>query len=135
MLERMRAFGGPLVETEAWRSTNALHRREELGELTLYIEDTVNTALHFLRIGADTISFHDPRSQAGVIRPPVAALTTANTDQVVVRVKEGMLLVFPSCLQHSVELNLSTQPRVSISFNIMFADFTQTMSKPLWGRE
>ena len=35
--------------------------------------------------GADTINFHDPRSQAGVIRPPVMELTAENTDQVVVQ--------------------------------------------------
>jgi Putative 2OG-Fe(II) oxygenase len=53
--------------------------------------------------GADSINFHDPRSQAGVIRPPVTELTAANTDQVVVRVKDGTLLVFPSYLYHSVD--------------------------------
>lgn len=46
--------------------------------------------------GADTINYHDPRSQAGVIRPPVTELTGDNTDQVVVRVEDGTLLVFPS---------------------------------------
>ena len=44
--------------------------------------------------GADSINFHDPRSQPGVIRPPVTELTSANTDQVVVRVGNGTLLVF-----------------------------------------
>jgi uncharacterized protein (TIGR02466 family) len=57
--------------------------------------------------GADTINFHDPRNQAGIIRPPVVALTAENTDQVVVRVKDGMLLVFPAYLRHSVDANVS----------------------------
>src|SRR5262245_31421524 len=30
--------------------------------------------------GADTIDFHDPRPQAGIVRPPVSALTAENTD-------------------------------------------------------
>ena len=32
--------------------------------------------------GADTINFHDPRNQTGIIRPPVVELTAENTDQV-----------------------------------------------------
>ena len=82
--------------------------------------------------GADTINFHDPRNQAGVIRPPVMELTTENTDQVVVKVTNGTLLLFPSYLEHSVDANTSEEERVSISFNIMFSSFTEKLSKPLW---
>lgn len=82
--------------------------------------------------GADTINFHDPRSQTGTIRPPVVELTAENTDQVVVRVKNGTLLVFPSYLQHSVDANSSEEERISISFNVMFSSFTENLSKPLW---
>lgn len=82
--------------------------------------------------GADTINFHDPRHQAGVIRPPVVELTSGNTDQVVVKVSSGTLLLFPSYLEHSVDANTSEEERVSISFNIMFSSFTEKLSRPLW---
>ena len=82
--------------------------------------------------GTDTINFHDPRSQASVIRPPVTELTAENTDQVVVRVRNGTLLMFPSYLEHSVDANTSEEERISISFNIMFSSFTENLSKPLW---
>ena len=82
--------------------------------------------------GTDTINFHDPRNQTGIIRPPVVELTAENTDQVVVRVKKGTLLIFPSYLQHSVDANMSGEERISISFNIMFSSFTEKLSKPLW---
>lgn len=82
--------------------------------------------------GADTINFHDPRKQASVIRPPVTELTAENTDQVVVRVREGTLLLFPAYLEHSVDANGSADERVSISFNLMFSSFAQRLSKPLW---
>ena len=82
--------------------------------------------------GTDTLNFHDPRNQAGVIRPPVVELTAENADQVVVRVKNGTLLVFPSYLQHSVDANVSEEERISISFNIMFSSFTENLNKPLW---
>jgi len=93
------------------------------------------SGVYYLRsqAGADTINFHDPRPQTSIIRPPITELTTYNTDQVVVPVSEGMLLVFPAWLPHSVSANTSAQVRVSISFNIMFADYDETMSPPLWG--
>jgi uncharacterized protein (TIGR02466 family) len=93
------------------------------------------SAVYYLRThpGADTINFHDPRSQTGIIQPPVVNLTADNTDHVVVRVQNGTLLVFPAYLQHSVDPNASAQERISISFNIMFSDFTENLSKPLWG--
>lgn len=85
--------------------------------------------------GADSINFHDPRSQTGIIRPPVTELTAANTDQVVVRVKNGTLLVFPSYLCHSVDANASGETRISVSFNLMYSAFPAALSKPLWGDE
>lgn len=92
------------------------------------------SGVYYIRTGegADTINFHDPRKQASVIRPPVTELTAQNTDQVVVRVREGTLLLFPSYLEHSVDANGSNDERVSISFNLMFSSFAQQLSKPLW---
>jgi uncharacterized protein (TIGR02466 family) len=83
--------------------------------------------------GADTINFHDPRPQTAVVRPPVSELTSYNTDQVVVRVEEGSLLVFPSWLVHSVDPNRSDRVRISASFNAMFSTYAETMGEPLWG--
>ena len=82
--------------------------------------------------GADTINFHDPRAQNSVIRPPVVELTAENTDQVVVRVRDGTLLLFPSYLAHSVDANTSEEERISVSFNVMFSSFAERLSKPLW---
>jgi uncharacterized protein (TIGR02466 family) len=84
------------------------------------------------RPGANTINFHDPRKQAYIIRPPVVELTAENTDQVVVSVTNGTLLIFPSYLEHSVDPNASSSERISISFNIMFSSFAQKLSRPLW---
>jgi uncharacterized protein (TIGR02466 family) len=82
--------------------------------------------------GADTINFHDPRPQTGIIRPPVTELNAQNTDQVVVRVENGTLLVFPAYLEHSVGANESPDVRISVSFNVMFTDYAETISPPLW---
>jgi len=85
--------------------------------------------------GADTINFHDPRPQPAVIRPPVTELTAYNTDQVVTAVRIGTLIVFPAWLQHSVDANQSELTRISISFNVMFAAFAETIGQPLWGEQ
>ena len=85
--------------------------------------------------GADRINFHDPRPQAAVIRPPVIELTAENTDQVVVRVRSGTLLIFPSWLEHSVDANPNQAERISVSFNVMLSSFTEQLSQPLWGGE
>ena len=92
------------------------------------------SGVYYLRTrpGADAINFHDPRRGAGVIRPPVTELTAENTDQVVVRVQNGTLLLFPSYLEHSVDSNSSADERISVSFNIMFSQFTETLARPLW---
>ena len=83
--------------------------------------------------GADSVNFHDPRPQTGIIRPPVTELTSQNTDQVVVTVSDDMLLMFPSYLAHSVAPNESDKLRISISFNMMFSLYAERLSKPLWG--
>jgi uncharacterized protein (TIGR02466 family) len=81
---------------------------------------------------ANTINFLDPRPQAGIIRPPVTALTAENTEQVVVRVQDGTLLIFPAWLQHSVDPNRSAGLRISLGFNVMFRGYAETMARPLW---
>ena len=67
-----------------------------------------------------------------MIRPPVLALSAENTDQVVVQVSDGTLLMFPSYLEHSVDATSSDDERITVSFNLMFSNYVQTMSRPLW---
>jgi uncharacterized protein (TIGR02466 family) len=92
------------------------------------------SGVYYLRTheGADTVNFHDPRPQTGIIRPPVTELTAENSDQVVVKVSDGTLLLFPSWLPHSVDASASDEIRISISFNVMLSDFAETVSQPLW---
>jgi uncharacterized protein (TIGR02466 family) len=97
--------------------------------------NNVLSGVYYVQVqdGADSINFHDPRPQAAVVRPPVTELTAYNTDQMVVRVEEGDLLVFPSWLSHSVDPNRSDRVRISASFNAMFSAYAETMSGPMWG--
>lgn len=106
---------------------NAAHRRHSHPNNFL-------SGVYFVRVheGADIINFHDPRAQTDIIRPPVTELTAENTDQVVVKVKNGTILIFPSWLAHSVDVNISNETRISISFNVMFSNYAEKLSKPLW---
>ena len=49
-----------------------------------------------------------------------------------VTVSDGMLLMFPSYLAHSVAPNESDKLRISISFNMMFSRYAKHLSGPLW---
>jgi uncharacterized protein (TIGR02466 family) len=82
--------------------------------------------------GADAICFHDPRMQAAMIVPPSRDQDRVNSDTVTLDVREGMLVLFPAWLQHSVPPNTSEETRVSVAFNLMFPSFGTEMARPLW---
>ena len=133
VLEFLRVSYGRIQITGCWANVNApgaSHRMHAHPNNYL-------SGVYYVQVqeGADTINFHDPRPETGIIRPPVTELTAYNTDQVVIRVQEGMLIVFPAWLPHSVDSNLSGQARISVSFNAMFSSFAETMGRPLWGED
>ena len=82
--------------------------------------------------GAGQIVFTDPRPQAGVMIPPVARYNKFIGNKITLEAKEGRMLLFPGWLLHSVPVNRSDEERVSISFNIMFSDYTEAMGGTLW---
>lgn len=82
--------------------------------------------------GADTISFDDPRPQTNVISPVTSEVTDENAGQIHVSTRDGLLILFPSWLQHQVPANRSQQARISVAFNIMFSRFGETMAQPKW---
>jgi uncharacterized protein (TIGR02466 family) len=120
----------PLVITGCWANVNApgtghrlhSHRNNFLsGAYYVQVQD-----------GADTINFFDPKPQAGVMRPAATQPTEYNTEVAMVRVNTGSLILFPAWLQHAVDANRSSQPRLSVSFNLMFPAFTEEMARPGW---
>lgn len=82
--------------------------------------------------GADRISFNDPRPQTNIISPPTIEATDMNAGQIHINAKEGLMVLFPSWLEHQVPPNQSSEPRISIAFNLMFSQFDKTMSSPKW---
>jgi uncharacterized protein (TIGR02466 family) len=82
--------------------------------------------------GADSIFFGDPRPQASVLMPKASQESVYTGNEVSLEAKEGRLLIFPAWLSHGVPINRSNRDRISVSFNIMFSAYTETMSKPKW---
>lgn len=82
--------------------------------------------------GEGRIAFEDPRVQAQVMMPPVSELTPYNGNIVTFEAKPGRLLVFPAWLGHSVPINKSRHNRISMSFNLMFRNYAEDLSVPLW---
>ena len=64
------------------------------------------------------IIFHDPRSEAVFRHPRISKQNELNTNVYAVEPKEGLLVLFPSYLHHSVNSNQSEDERIVISFNI-----------------
>lgn len=64
------------------------------------------------------IVFHDPRSAKVIMSPLIGTSNKLNSTIFSVTPKEGLLVLFPSYLHHSVEINNSDSERIVISFNL-----------------
>lgn len=82
--------------------------------------------------GGDRIKFSDPRGQTSVMAPPTHNRNRFNSNNVIMPVAEGDLVMFPGWLDHEVPINQSDADRVSVAFNVMFRDYGEAMSRPMW---
>ena len=64
------------------------------------------------------IIFHDPIAERVIRTPKINNQNKLNSNMVSFQPKEGMLVLFPSYLQHSVNVNKTDEERIVISFNI-----------------
>jgi len=64
------------------------------------------------------IVFHDPRSAAVYSYPKVSKINKLNSNIYSIQPREGLLVMFPSFLHHSVDTNKSDKERIVISFNL-----------------
>ena len=82
--------------------------------------------------GATHITFDDPRPQTNIMSPVTLDITAENAGQIHLGIQEGMLVMFPAWLAHSVPMNESGRERISIAFNVMFSRFGEEMGAPKW---
>jgi uncharacterized protein (TIGR02466 family) len=65
-----------------------------------------------------SIFFSDPRPASQMLIPPVTEFNLWTFPKVSYKPREGTMLLFPSWLLHGVEMNMSEEVRISLSFNI-----------------
>lgn len=82
--------------------------------------------------GADRVTFHDPSQINDILAPQLRSANQYNYKEYAIPVRPGRLVIFPSWLRHSVPENTSDEIRISISFNIVFSDFANTIAIPKW---
>lgn len=82
--------------------------------------------------GGNTIVFHDPKPQGNIIWPRYTEPNAYNSRQANITVQPGTMILFPAWLSHSVPPSQGEEERVSISFNVMFVEFDERISKPRW---
>jgi len=120
----------PLIITGCWANINAPGATHSAHTHS----NNYLSAVYYLQAdeGAREITFYDPRSQIGAINPVVRETTAKNAAQAHIEISEGMLVLFPSWLQHSVSKNRSSRNRISIAVNLMFSRFGEDMAQPKW---
>ena len=64
------------------------------------------------------LSLIDPRKQAWVMQPDFSERNQMNSPVQFIVPEVGILVIFPSWLEHGVNQNLCDADRISISFNI-----------------
>jgi uncharacterized protein (TIGR02466 family) len=71
------------------------------------------------------ISFQDPRSAAQMLVPPMTEFSLWTLPKISYQPQAGTMLLFPSWLLHGVEMNMSDDLRISLSFNIGMTPLTK----------
>ncbi len=76
------------------------------------------------------LALQDPRP--AMIMPKPKQYTRLTVNAADVASKSGRIVLFPSWLRHNVPANNGDTDRISIAFNLMFTNFAETVSAPMW---
>lgn len=116
--------------TGCWANISAIRTRHQVHTHP----NNYLSGVYYVQVaeGADSITVDDPRPQVVTIAPPTRVNTPENARKIHLSVKIGTLLMFPSWLPHSVEINKSSEERISVSYNLMFTSFGEKMATPQW---
>ena len=66
-----------------------------------------------------SIFFRDPRVASRMLTYPAVRETDFTASEVRMKPEEGRMYIFPSWMEHGVEVNESDQDRISIAFNVL----------------
>ena len=67
-----------------------------------------------------------------MMMPWTGKLSRITANASVAQAQSGRMVIFPSWLRHHVPSNEGTTKRISISFNLMFTNFAETLAAPRW---
>jgi len=87
--------------------------------------NSILSGVYYLKTPEDCggIYFNDPRPASQMLVPPVVDFNLWTFPKVSYKPHAGTMLLFPSWLLHGVEMNMSEELRVCISFNIGMTPF------------
>ena len=118
----------PMVITGCWANVNPpgayhpTHNHPNNFLSGVYYVDVPSTG--------SCLALQDPRPSMIMPKPKEYSRLTANAADVAS--KSGRLVLFPSWLRHNVPANNGDTDRISIAVNLMFTNFAETLSAPMW---
>lgn len=85
--------------------------------------NSILSGVYYLQVPeqSGSIFFADPRPGSQMLIPPVEEFNLWTFPKISYKPHVGMMLLFPSWLLHGVEMNMSNEMRISLSFNIGMA--------------
>ena len=133
-LNQLKTANPDLDRGGSWQSAGDLHKMTEFEALISLVKATTSSVLSFLKVGHEGFELTGCWANMNESGSSHKSHSHPNNflSGVVVNIRNGMFLLFPSWLQHSVDANQSADTRISVSFNIMFSAYVDSMSKPLW---
>jgi uncharacterized protein (TIGR02466 family) len=120
----------PLAITGCWANVNP----PGSSHVTHHHPNNYLSGVYYVDVpdASSRLVFQDPRPQASMIMPKPREYTRLTANGADAKAQPGRLLIFPAWLKHSVLPNQGKGDRISISFNLMFSNFSETMASPLW---
>jgi uncharacterized protein (TIGR02466 family) len=104
-----------IILGKAWASINPQNASNQIHDHPA----SLLSGVYYLKVPepVSPIVFYDPRPVKMFLSPEFERRNDYSSDITAFDPKEGLLLIFPSWLKHSVEPNMSEEDRISISFN------------------
>ena len=127
--ERAREFGlelkwsfssnSQLVIRDIWANANSKYAYDHVRNHA----NSMLSGVYYVKTVGDCgdLFLIDPRKQAWVVQPDYSERTPINSQIHFISPEVGMLIMFPSWLEHGVNQSFSDDDRISISFNINFS--------------
>ena len=102
--------------TEIW---GVINKKNSFNQIHNHPNSYLSTAYYVKAPdNSGSIQFHEPNEVKKFRHPVIEKQNELNSSGFSIKAEEGNLLIFPSYLYHSVGKNLSSEDRITISFNV-----------------